>query len=62
MYLHSTMVLLKYLQKKNKHNWIRSTFHYGSIKIIDVSNMVGKCTVSTFHYGSIKINVLCLKR
>ena len=56
MHLHSTMVLLK-SNDGNRYEFLdgSSTFHYGSIKIIDVGSTVTGINVSTFHYGSIKI-------
>ena len=34
---------------------LKSTFHYGSIKIKNSSSSKVKLILSTFHYGSIKI-------
>ena len=61
--LHSTMVLLKSkLNEMHKTNAIKSTFHYGSIKIISHESNNLKQHQSTFHYGSIKIRSLtCTK-
>ena len=54
--LHSTMVLLKFASKYVTFSSLKkSTFHYGSIKIIFTHNQGIACVWSTFHYGSIKI-------
>ena len=56
LYLHSTMVLLKFSNITSDFKpFTTSTFHYGSIKINE--NLVGVINKykSTFHYGSIKI-------
>ena len=55
-HLHSTMVLLKSdVYKKLRENYIKSTFHYGSIKITENNKKKARKYQSTFHYGSIKI-------
>ena len=53
--LHSTMVLLKLLHIVISSSKIKSTFHYGSIKIIRTNENIWTEILSTFHYGSIKI-------
>ena len=53
------MVLLKsqYLLKGSQIA-VRSTFHYGSIKIVKAEEDRIKSITSTFHYGSIKIYLI----
>ena len=50
------MVLLKSLSiSKFKERLTKSTFHYGSIKIMKTHKDIYEREKSTFHYGSIKI-------
>ena len=50
------MVLLKYYIKRLiREDITKSTFHYGSIKILDFKSCCLASISSTFHYGSIKI-------
>ena len=56
--LHSTMVLLKSgISKSYIYALCKSTFHYGSIKMIERCKQTGTTKTSTFHYGSIKITL-----
>ena len=50
------MVLLKFLYLFIAiSKYLKSTFHYGSIKISKFSTVLLNTVTSTFHYGSIKI-------
>ena len=56
-YLHSTMVLFKYVIRFPSALIKRFTFHYGPIQIVHSANASFKRMSFTFHYGPIQIIV-----
>ena len=58
IHLHSTMVLFKFERPINVLSLFEFTFHYGSIQIERLAQLMIDAPKFTFHYGSIQITII----